>query len=334
MTHHLLLLQKGVAMAAGKTPSLLSCGPKTMPTTTPILNRLIVGRSMSSNFGPPPPPPPKSGDGFRDGSGSSGGGDNRFKIPRAQRNTNEQRGRRGGQQEPTMRDWAEYDDLLPQKNPILRSHFVDIYPNDYEDDNDKKQQQQGEMMDKDLQDIVDDDEEDEDSVEFQQVQQTLAKLQKMKEEQAAQQERWLETAKTPIRHPVIDAAGRSYGRGRRKAASSRVWITPGFGHVTVNRQDFIDYFPRLAHRQHMLEPLVATNVCGQFDIQCRVEGGGLSGQAGAIRLGVARALVHWNPDLFRSTLKRGGFMTRDSRVVEPKKIGRVKARKRPQWNRR
>ena len=149
----------------------------------------------------------------------------------------------------------------------------------------------------------------------------------------AQKERWLKNAQPPVRVPVIDSMGRSYGRGARKSASARVWITPGFGNVTVNRKDIIDYFPRFTDRELLLEPLVVTRTSAKFDLQCQVQGGGLRGQAGAIRLGLARALQHWNPT-YRPPMKKMGFLTRDARKVERKKIGKVKARKSPQWNRR
>ena len=131
----------------------------------------------------------------------------------------------------------------------------------------------------------------------------------------------------------IDERGRAYGRGSRKTAQARVWIQPGQGEIVVNRKDFVTYFPRESDREHILGPFVASQTCGQFDVTAVVKGGGLTGQAGAIRLGLARALEKYNPD-YRPPMKRHGFMTRDPRMVERKKVGRVKARKSPQWVRR
>jgi len=158
-----------------------------------------------------------------------------------------------------------------------------------------------------------------------------------KKEQEAyerQKQKWIVNSKPPERVSIIDERGRAYGRGGRKTSSARVWIEPGFGNVVVNRKDFMEYFPRAAHREHILAPFVATMTCGKFDIQCHVEGGGLSGQAGAIRHGLARALNHYNPDEYRPPLKRLGYLTRDPRKVERKKVGQKKARKSGQWSRR
>ncbi len=150
----------------------------------------------------------------------------------------------------------------------------------------------------------------------------------------ARKKRWIETAKPPVRHSIIDDRGRSYGRGGRKTASARVWIQPGLGHVVINHKDLIDYFDRTTDRELVLAPLAATATCGKFDITAMVEGGGLTGQAGAIRHGLARALNHYNPDLYRPPLKRLGYLTRDPRKVERKKVGHLKARKKPQWVKR
>lgn len=149
-----------------------------------------------------------------------------------------------------------------------------------------------------------------------------------------EKDRWIQNALPPSRQPVIDALGRAYGRGGRKTASARVWIQPGFGIVVVNNKDFVDYFERSSDREKILAPLAATSTCGKFDIVAAVSGGGLTGQAGAIRHGLARALNHFNPALYRPPLKRLGFLTRDPRKVERKKIGHVKARKKPQWVKR
>lgn len=149
----------------------------------------------------------------------------------------------------------------------------------------------------------------------------------------AQKQRWIENASPPIRVSEIDERGRAYGRGSRKTAQARVWIQPGQGEIVVNRKDFVTYFPRESDRDHILGPFVASQTCGRFDVTAMVKGGGLTGQAGAIRLGLARALEKYNPD-YRPPMKRHGFMTRDPRMVERKKVGRVKARKSPQWVRR
>ena len=149
-----------------------------------------------------------------------------------------------------------------------------------------------------------------------------------------QRERWIDSALPPERTSLIDARGRAYGRGGRKKSEARVWIQPGLGEVLVNGVRMTDYFQRLFHREQVLAPFVATETCNLFDVQIMVNGGGLSGQAGAARLGVARALNAYNPDLYRPPLKLIGYLTRDPRKVERKKVGHVKARKSPQWVRR
>ena len=133
--------------------------------------------------------------------------------------------------------------------------------------------------------------------------------------------------------PVKDALGRSYATGRRKNAVARVWIKPGSGKVTVNHIDIDKYFVRASSRYVLLQPFGATNTSGQFDVFCTVVGGGHSGQAGAILLGIARALDKFDPSL-HSTLRQGGFLTRDSRIVERKKYGQHKARKSTQFSKR
>lgn len=133
--------------------------------------------------------------------------------------------------------------------------------------------------------------------------------------------------------PQIDAQGRSYGTGRRKDAVARVWIKPGAGRFTVNGKTSDDYFARPTLRQIIVQPLETANRSDQFDVICTVKGGGLSGQAGAVRHGLSRALVAYEPGL-RPPLKAGGFMTRDSRVVERKKYGKPKARRSFQFSKR
>ena len=158
--------------------------------------------------------------------------------------------------------------------------------------------------------------------------------QQIHEDDMEQKKRWLENAKPPERVPIIDDQGRAYGRGGRKMASARVWIQPGMGHVVVNRKDLVDYFERISDRELILAPLAATRTCGKFDVTAYVQGGGLTGQAGALRHGLARALNNYNPDTYRAPLKRLGYLTRDPRKVERKKIGHKKARKMPQWVKR
>lgn len=152
-------------------------------------------------------------------------------------------------------------------------------------------------------------------------------------EDDARRKRWAENARPKARTREIDERGRAYGRGGRKTASARVWIYPGEGMISVNRRDFVDFFPRESHRESILGPFVASRTAGFFDVRVQVEGGGLSGKAGAVRHGLARALERYNPD-YRPAMKRLGYLTRDSRMVERKKVGRKKARKSPQWVRR
>lgn len=124
-----------------------------------------------------------------------------------------------------------------------------------------------------------------------------------------------------------------YGTGRRKEAVARVFLRPGSGKVTVNGQDFQEYFQGLVRAVAALEPLRAVDALGRFDAYITVRGGGKSGQVDAIKLGVARALLRYNPD-YRAKLKPLGFLTRDARVVERKKYGKHKARRAPQYSKR
>jgi small subunit ribosomal protein S9 len=135
------------------------------------------------------------------------------------------------------------------------------------------------------------------------------------------------------REPRIDKQGRAYATGKRKNAVARVWVKPGSGKLNVNGKEGEIYFARSVLRMMIAQPLVAANRAGQFDIVCTVMGGGLSGQAGAVRHGLAKALTNYEPAL-RPTLKKEGFLTRDSRVVERKKFGRRKARRRFQFSKR
>lgn len=138
---------------------------------------------------------------------------------------------------------------------------------------------------------------------------------------------------TEEQKPVLDKKGRAYGTGRRKDAVARVWVARGSGKVVVNGKDIVQYFARGTQRLIINQPFELSNRIGQFDVTCIVAGGGLSGQAGAVRHGISRALVNFEPEL-RSTLKKAGLLTRDSRVVERKKYGRHKARRSTQWVKR
>jgi len=133
--------------------------------------------------------------------------------------------------------------------------------------------------------------------------------------------------------PKIDPQGRSYATGRRKNAVARVWIKPGMGKVTVNGRDQNTYFARPVLRMILNQPFTAAEREKQYDVTCTVTGGGLSGQAGAVRHGISKALTLYEPGL-RPVLKKGGFLTRDSRVVERKKYGRAKARRSFQFSKR
>ncbi len=158
----------------------------------------------------------------------------------------------------------------------------------------------------------------------------------------------------PVHERKVDELGRSYATGKRKDAIARVWLKPGTGKITIqgavkkrdvqkaNRReqkkatrerDFSDYFARPVLQMVIKQPLVATGRETQFDIVATVSGGGLSGQAGALRHGISKALTYYEPEL-RGTLKAGGFLTRDSRVVERKKYGRAKARRSFQFSKR
>jgi small subunit ribosomal protein S9 len=141
-----------------------------------------------------------------------------------------------------------------------------------------------------------------------------------------------ETIEQPLAQKP-DKFSRIYATGRRKDATARVWIKPGSGKVTVNNRDWKTYFARPTLRMIINQPLVVAQRSGQYDIICTIVGGGLSGQAGALRHGVTRALALYEPGL-RAILKSNGFLTRDSRVVERKKYGRAKARKRFQFSKR
>ncbi len=137
----------------------------------------------------------------------------------------------------------------------------------------------------------------------------------------------------PIHVQKIDAQGRAYATGKRKDAVARVWIKPGTGQITVNQRPVDQYFARPVLRMILQQPLQMADRFGQYDITVTVDGGGLSGQAGAVRHGLAKALTHYEPDL-RPPLKKEGFLTRDPRVVERKKYGKKKARRSFQFSKR
>lgn len=137
----------------------------------------------------------------------------------------------------------------------------------------------------------------------------------------------------PVYEQKIDAQGRAYATGKRKDAIARVWVKPGTGRITINEREINVYFARPVLQMILQQPLVAAGRDGQYDVIATVKGGGLSGQAGAVRHGISKALTHYEPTL-RGVLKKGGFLTRDSRVVERKKYGKAKARRSFQFSKR
>lgn len=137
----------------------------------------------------------------------------------------------------------------------------------------------------------------------------------------------------PVYEQKLDQYGRAYATGKRKDAVARVWVKPGSGKITVNGKEFTAYFARPVLQMILQQPITVCERVDQYDIVATVSGGGLSGQAGAVRHGISKALTHYEPTL-RSVLKKGGFLTRDSRVVERKKYGRAKARRSFQFSKR
>ncbi len=137
----------------------------------------------------------------------------------------------------------------------------------------------------------------------------------------------------PVRESKRDAFGRSYATGRRKDAVARVWVKPGKGTVEINGKSATKYFARPVLRMLIAQPFLVADRYQQFDVMATVKGGGLSGQAGAVRHGISRALTNYEPDL-RPILKKAGFLTRDPRVVERKKYGKAKARRSFQFSKR
>jgi small subunit ribosomal protein S9 len=156
---------------------------------------------------------------------------------------------------------------------------------------------------------------------------TLNSLQDLKASSAAAQ------PEAPKYAQKLDKQGRAYATGKRKDAVARVWIKPGSGKIVVNDRTVEAYFARPVLRMLLSQPLVVAKRTGQYDVMVSVAGGGLSGQAGAVRHGLAKALTNFEPDL-RPALKKEGFLTRDSRVVERKKYGRRKARRSFQFSKR
>ena len=140
-------------------------------------------------------------------------------------------------------------------------------------------------------------------------------------------------AEAPVHVQKLDKFGRAYATGKRKNAIARVWVKPGSGKITINGKSFEAYFARPVLQMILQQPIVAAARDGQFDIDATVAGGGLSGQAGAVRHGISKALTYFEPGL-RSVLKKGGCLTRDSRVVERKKYGKAKARRSFQFSKR
>ena len=131
----------------------------------------------------------------------------------------------------------------------------------------------------------------------------------------------------------LDAQGRAYATGKRKDAVARVWVKPGSGRILVNQKEYTEYFGRPVLQMIIRQPIVLCNRNGQYDVMATVSGGGLSGQAGALRHGISKALTYYEPEL-RTVLKRNGFLTRDSRVVERKKYDKRKARRSFQFSKR
>ncbi len=146
-----------------------------------------------------------------------------------------------------------------------------------------------------------------------------------------------EDGPAPVEAPVyeqkLDEHGRAYATGKRKDAVARVWLKPGAGRIEINGKEHAEYFARPVLQMILKQPIAAADRVDQYDINVTVRGGGLSGQAGAVRHGISKALTHYEPEL-RGVLKKGGFLTRDARVVERKKYGKAKARRSFQFSKR
>lgn len=162
---------------------------------------------------------------------------------------------------------------------------------------------------------------------------TLDDLKDLKAEDVSKADAATAGADVAKPEPKLDSLGRAYGTGRRKDAVARVWLKPGKGNVVVNGRTQEEYFKRQTQRLILNQPFLIVDRMNEFDVMCTVKGGGLSGQAGAVRHGISRALLNFDPEL-RSELKKAGMLTRDSRVVERKKVGKHKARRSKQWAKR
>jgi len=157
---------------------------------------------------------------------------------------------------------------------------------------------------------------------------TISSLQDLKAATAASVE-----SEAPKYVQKLDKLGRAYATGKRKNAVARVWVKPGTGKITVNGREFEKYFSVETHRGEVMKPFLVTETTGRYDAAVKVEGGGMSGQAGAVKLSIARSLVSLDEDL-RTALRNAGLLTRDPRMVERKKYGQKKARKRFQFSKR
>ena len=161
----------------------------------------------------------------------------------------------------------------------------------------------------------------------------LSQLGQLRHAMTAAQQKPAAEAEPDAAKPKLDAQGRAYATGKRKNAVARVWLKRGSGKIVINGRDSPVYFARPVLRMLMNQPFQVADRMGQYDVVCTVVGGGLSGQAGAVRHGISKALTYYEPDL-RPVLKSGGFLTRDSRVVERKKYGKAKARRSFQFSKR
>jgi len=151
--------------------------------------------------------------------------------------------------------------------------------------------------------------------------------------QATGTEGVIAAASAPVHEKKVDSLGRAYATGKRKDAIARVWIKPGKGTMTINGREYEKYFARPVLQMLLKQPLQTAERLDQYDVIATVKGGGLSGQAGAVRHGISKALTYYEPEL-RGVLKKGGFLTRDSRTVERKKYGKAKARRSFQFSKR
>jgi small subunit ribosomal protein S9 len=214
-----------------------------------------------------------------------------------------------------------------QQEGQTRPNAITLFPGDFEDDAES-------LWDDDDDDWGNTNDGTSAALEDDQTDLLIQDLRRREAERLVQREKWLQNSIPPVHVSQIDPRGRAYGRGGRKRAQARVWIQAGSGQVVVNQRPMDEYFARATDRELLLAPLVATETCGAMDVQVLVRGGGLTGQAGAVRQGLSNALNHYDPDAYRPSLKKLGYLERDARKVERKKIGHIKARKSPQWVRR